>query len=126
MSFSYLNEVWEKTDPMKKISKKISRTMTDTQSENSKTEDLKTEDLLTNDSTDLFTMMDTSVAQDCNDFMDHVRSCRKCSHKLKAMMNNNPISLTAEKDDWKETLIIVVGAVIVIMLLFMMSRQFSK
>lgn len=121
MAYSYLNEVWDKLDPIKKISKKISQEMTDTQTEN-----IKTEDFLTNESTDLLTMMDTSVTQDCNDFMQHIKNCRKCHYKLKNMMSNNSFNVVSDKNDWKETLIIVVGAIIVIILLFMISRQFSK
>jgi hypothetical protein len=126
MSYSYLNEVWDRNDPMKKISKKIAQTM------EQPSEKLRTEDLLTNESTDFFdptstySIVDTSTSQGCSDFFGHIKSCRKCQHRLKAFLGDQQVSLAPEKDDWKETLIIIVGAVIIIMLLFMMGRQFSK
>lgn len=121
MSYSYIDEVWEKNDPMKKISKKISKEITEEQSEKIRTDDLLGE------STDIFDpstsySIDASVTHSCSDFMDHIKSCKKCSHRLKTLTTVLP----REKDDWKETVIIVVGVVIIIMLLFMMSRQFSK
>ena len=85
----------------------------------------------------------------CSKVAHHLKKCPRCSRKLKKIINNKlnskykdllmskqlnqplniqsvPTVQSSFSDSFKETLLIIVGAIIVLFILFLIARSFSK
>lgn len=150
--FASLNDAWQH-DPVKDMTNKMtncymnkcsksSDPSSDTQSDiykftnNNETIDLSdmtTLNLLTDTPKKAHSkkiLSNTSDDEDkiCNLHIKHIKKCQKCYSKIKKIINmkeknNNFIPIS---DSWKETLIIICGAVIALFLIFLISKSISN